>query len=51
MTEAHAGADLDQAGSLGWPDSVGSDPESLGSAPEQSDVAERLRRRREQQPL
>ena len=51
MPEPHARADLDQPGSLGRPDCVGSDPESLGSAPEQGDVAERLRRRREQQPL
>ena len=51
MPEPHARADLDQPGGLGRRDRVGFDAESLGRAPEQGDVAERLRRRGQQQPL
>ena len=51
MPEPHARAELEQPGGLRRRDRFGPDPEPLGRAPEQADVAERLRRRREQQPL
>jgi hypothetical protein len=51
MSETHARADLDQPGGLGWPDRRRADSESLARAPEQCDVAERLRRRQQKQPL
>ena len=51
MPEPHARAEREQPGSLGRGDRVGTDPEALGRAPEEGDVADRLRRPNEQQPL
>ena len=51
MAEAHPGAERDQLCRLRRRDGVGSDPESLGRPPQQRDVADRLGRRREHQPL
>ena len=51
MAEAHPGAERDQLRRLGRRDGVGPDPEPLGRAPQQRDVADRLGRRGEQQPL
>ena len=49
MTEPHARADLDQACRLGRSRRLGPDAELLGRAPQQRHVADRLRRRQQQQ--
>ena len=51
MTEPHPGAELDQTRRLGRRGRVGADPEPLGRAPQQGHVADRLRRRRQQESL
>ena len=51
MAKAHPGPERDQLCRLGRRDGVGPDPESLGRPPQQCDVADRLGRRGEQQPL
>jgi hypothetical protein len=51
MTEAHAGTQLDQPRGLGRGRRVRSDAEPPGSAPQQGHLADRLRCRREQEPL
>ena len=51
MREAHARAELDQPGVLGRPAGLAADPEPLGGAPEQAQIAQRLGRgRQEQEP-
>ena len=49
MTEPHARADLDQACRLGRFRRLGPDAEPLGRAPQQRHVADRLRRRQQEQ--
>ena len=51
VPESDTRADVDQARSLGWPDRVGSDPESLDRAPQQRHVSDRLGGRSEQELL
>ena len=51
MTETHPGTQLDQPRILGSDRSIRSDAEPLGSAPQQGHLTDRLRCRREQEPL
>ena len=51
MREAHACAELDQPGVLGRPRGVAADPETLGGAPQQAHIAQRLGRRGQEQKL
>src|SRR5689334_765148 len=51
MWKAHAGAELDQSGLLGRPSRLFTDPEMLGGAPQQAQIAQRLGRRRQEQKL
>jgi hypothetical protein len=51
MAEPHPDPELDQAGLLGRPARVASDPEALCRAPQQAHVADRFGRRHQQQAL
>ena len=51
MREPNAQAELDQSGGLGRPAGLAADPETLGGAPQQAQIAQRLGcRRQEEKP-
>ena len=51
MREAHASVQLDQTGRLGRLPGLAADTETVGGAPQQAQVAQRLGRRRQEQEL